>query len=588
MTEEKPGSLKVQYSDGAIAVFLTIAVFLVFSQVGGHDFTNFDDPLYVTENPKVLSGLSADNVAWAFTTLYANFWHPLTWLSYMLDTELYGTGPGGYLFTNLILHLLNTLLLFTFFRWMTGKSWASGFVAALFAFHPLHVESVAWVAERKDVLSTFFWMLTMLGYVWYVQLPSVGRYLVVFFIFAMGLMAKPMLVTLPCVLLLLDYWPLGRMFEPADAGNANSVRARLARTPSGRRLMRLFIEKIPLFFLAAVVSVLAYIAQNRGAALASLDSFPLDVRIANALVAYSAYIVKFIWPVNLAVYYPHPGIRPLGQIVAAALFFLVMMSIAFTGARRFPWFTVGWLWYVGTLVPVIGIVQIGSFAMADRFTYIPFIGLFVIVAWSGSDFIKKRPASGPFIASVGMTVLVALMLGTYFQVKHWQDSVSLFRHTLAVTENNHLAHSNLGEAYREKGRLAEAILEFQEAVRIIPSDSQLHCAIAALRLRQGRLEEAVRILSRALEIDPGRAEIHNDLGYALLGLGKTDQAVFYYRKTLAIDPGNAKALNGLGVALLYQGRIEAATGYFKAALKVNPDYEGARRNLDKVSGRSRR
>ena len=388
ISKNKPFILR---RDVLVCLFLIITTFAVYWQVHNHDFINLDDDLYITENDQVQKGLSRESVVWAFTTTHAANWHPLTWLSHMVDFQLYGLNPKGHHLTNVFFHLLNTLLLFFVLQRMTGALWRSGFVAALFALHPLHVESVAWVAERKDVLSTLFWLLTIWAYTWYVERPRRTRYLLTLLTFTLGLMAKPMLVTLPFVLLLLDYWPLGR-FQVGQLDTALSApgQASLSTRSVWSQTLRLIWEKAPFFALAAASSIVTFLVQKGGGAVRPWERFPITIRIANGLVSYVKYMGKMIWPSDLAVFYPHPGASlPIWQAVAAGLLLLSISIAAIRLAKNHPYLAVGWLWYLGTLVPIIGFVQVGGQALADRYTYVSLIGLFIIIAWGVSDIVAK-------------------------------------------------------------------------------------------------------------------------------------------------------------------------------------------------------
>ena len=425
--------------DFLVCLFLVIATLAVYWQVRNYSFVNYDDHMYVTQNHNVQAGLTLESITWSFTTIQASNWHPLTWISHMLDCQLYGMNPGRHHLTNVLLHILNSLLLFLVFMRMTGKLWQSGFVAALFALHPLHVESVAWISERKDVLSTFFWMLSLWGYLRYVERPGACRYLLLFFLFILGLMTKPMLVTLPFVLLLLDYWPLNR-FQFGSSGDCNYSIQR----PFDFGLVW---EKTPLFLLAAVSSVMTYIVQKSGGAVNSLATIPFHDRIANAIVSYVSYIGKMIWPDNLAVFYPYPKSILLWKVAGAGLLLVVVSVVIFRMVRTKPYFAVGWLWYIGTLVPVIGLVQVGSQGMADRYTYVPLIGIFVIIAWGVPDFMPKwRYKKIGFTVTIA-AILAIIMITTRLQIRYWSDSLTLFKHAFEVTTvDNCIVHGKLGEA----------------------------------------------------------------------------------------------------------------------------------------------
>lgn len=493
-----------------------MAALVVFWQSADHEFVNFDDELYVTRNSHVQAGLTYQGLVWALTTTHVGNWHPLTWLSHMLDCELYGLNPGGHHFTNLLLHIANTLLLFMVLKRMTGALRRSAFVAALFALHPLHVESVAWVAERKDVLSTFFWMLTMGVYVRYVERPGLNRYLLVLLSFALGLMAKPMLVTLPFVLLLLDYWPLGRFQFRQSSDDSNSQSHESINFSNQRSLIfRLVLEKAPFFALAAVSGVVTFFVQQGGGAVRSLYVFPLDIRIANAMVSYVSYIEKMIWPHHLAVFYPHPGMLPMWQIAGAGLLLVCISVLVVRAARRHPYLLTGWLWYLGTLVPVIGLVQVGSHAMADRYTYVPLIGLFIMIAWGSCD-ISERWRYRKIVLAISTGVLLcASMISTGSQVRYWQNSVALFEHTLDVTANNWLAHNNMGIALARRGKFDEAIAHYSETLRIKPDYAPAYSNLGIVFAVQEKAEEAIAHFRKALQINPDYTAARKNLEVAL-------------------------------------------------------------------------
>jgi Flp pilus assembly protein TadD len=573
--------MRRQFSILLLCLLLVAAVLAVYWQVWSYDFINLDDPLYVTNNRNVQAGLSRESVVWAFTTTHAANWHPLTWLSHMLDCQLYGLNPKGHHLANVFFHLLNTLLLFLVLQRMTGTLWRSGLVAALFALHPLHVESVAWVAERKDVLSTFFWMLTIWAYSRYVDRPKLARYLLTLLAFTLGLMAKPMLVTLPFVLLLLDYWPLERI----QGGQLHTAAS--AETPLSSRLsklslqaLRLIWEKVPFFVLAAASSVVTFLAQKSGEAIGSFDLFPLKIRLANALVSYIRYIGKMIWPQKLAVFYPHPDhILSMWQIVGAGLLLATVSLLVTKAGRRYPYLTVGWLWYLGTLVPVIGLVQVGAQAMADRYTYVPLIGLFIIIAWGGGDVVAKwRYRRIVLTVAIG-TLILAVMTCTASQVKHWRNSITLFEHALEVTTDNYVAHNNLGNEMTVQGEFDEAIAHYLEALRIKPHYAGAHNNLAVVLARQGRFDQAILHYSEALRLKADSAETHNNLGVALVQLGKIDAAIAHYIRALELQPNYAEAHNNMGNALAEQGNLDDAVFHFYRALELSSGYPKAHNNL---------
>ncbi len=565
---------KIRY-DILVCLFLVAATIAVYWQIGNHTFVNYDADKYVTDNQHVQAGLTSESITWAFTSTHASNWHPLTWLSHMVDCQFYGLNPKGHHLTNVLFHILNSILLFLIFRRMTGDLWKSAFVAALFAIHPLHVESVAWVAERKDVLSTFFWMLTMGSYVWYVEHPGTSRYLMVFLFFILGLMAKPMLVTLPFVLLLLDYWPLGRFkFRRSERTIRNS-------TEKSHNL-HLIWEKMPLLAFAAASSVVTFLVQQSGGAVRSFDVLPLTVRISNALVSYVSYLIKMIWPLNLAVLYPYYGILTWWKI-AGAFFFIVLISfIVIKTVRRYPYLTIGWLWYLGTLVPVIGLVQVGSQSMADRYTYVPLIGIFIIIAWGVSDLAARWRYRKEGLAAVSAILLSILTVITWFQVRHWNNSITLFTHAINVTENNWIAHHNLGSALFEDGRTAEAINHYNEALKINPVYAEPHYNLGNVLAGQGKLDEAVSHYHEALRINPDHTEAHNNLGNALVKQKRFAEALDHYSEALRINPDFIKAHYNLGATFAEQGKAAEAIDHFTSALKINPDYVEAHNNLGNV------
>ncbi len=577
-----------------ICLFLIVAILLVFGQVRNYDFISWDDLGYVRDNPAIQAGLSWKSVVWAFNTTHAGLWLPVTWLSFILDYELYGLNAGGYHLTNLLLHLANTLLLFLVLKRMTGALYRSAFVAALFALHPLHVESVAWVTERKDVLSTLFWMLTLWAYGRYVDRPSLHRYLLALLAFSLGLMAKPMLVSLPFVLLLLDYWPFDRL--QYGQVYSSDVQARESIDFHGKRLLyhRLLLEKVPFFIFSAACSVVTFFAQKSANAVVSLDGMSVSTRFANALVSYVKYMGKMVWPRNLAVLYPHPGDSlPLWQILGAGLLLTAISVLVLWAARRHHrYLAVGWLWYLGTLVPVIGLVQVGLQAMADRFTYVPLIGLFIVIAWGVPELMKRYGHRQTLLAVGSMAVIVGLSISSWFQVRYWKNSITLYEHAIQVTTNSYLPHLNLGVALFDLGKIDEAISHYQEVLRIKPNSAEVHNNLGVAVFKLGKTEAAIAHYLRAIQLEPQYAEAHNNLGNALAEQEKLNEAISHYSQALKIRPTYVNAHNNLGVALARQGRFDEAIARFKKALELQPDYIQARDNLeialqDKANGDER-
>jgi len=528
----------------------------VYAPVRQHGFVNLDDAQYVSDNPAVSGGLSGRGVSWAFTTRHAGNWHPLTWLSHMLDVELYGMNAGPHHLTSLLVHVANAVLLFGLLHRMTGALFRSAFVAALFALHPLHVESVAWVAERKDVLSTLFFLLTIRAYLAYVRRPRPSRYALVLVLFALGLMAKPMLVTLPFVLLLLDYWPLGR-------------------APS----RRLVVEKLPMLALALASSIVTFLVQQRAGAVKGLDALPLDHRLANAVMAYAAYIGKMLWPAQLAAIYPYPASRPGWLVAGAAAGLIAVTVLTLRAARRHPYLPVGWLWYLGTLVPVIGLVQVGSQPMADRYTYVPLIGLFLIAAWGIPDLLARWPHRDLALGVAAGLVILGCTVAARGQVTHWRSSIALWQHALQVTTENPRAHNNLGHALARDGRGSEAIARYTEALRIKPDYAEAHNNLGFTLAEQGRASEAMGHYYEALRVLPDYVEAHNNLGVALAGEGNADGAIQHLSDAVRIEPGRAEAHNNLGAVLAGQGRLEDAIRHLAVAVELRPGYADAQRNL---------
>ena len=558
-----------------VSLLLVAATLFVFAQVRHHDFVDYDDDLYVVENPVVQTGLNLKSVVWAFKTTSIANWHPLTWLSHLLDVQLYGLNAGRHHLTSLFIHIANTLLLFLTLRQMTGALWRSAFVAALFALHPLHVESVVQVACRKDVLSTFFWMLAIYTYAGYVHQPGRFRYYLVILFFALGLMAKPMVVTLPFVLLLLDYWPLGR-FQVIETDRAVRKNHRFKKN------LYLLWEKIPLFILAAASCLITFYVQDKGGAVASLEKYSLGVRFANALVSYTGYITKTIWPANLAFFYPHPGMWPLWEVAGAFCLLLLISILAIRNAKDKPFLIVGWLWYIGTLIPVIGLVQVGAQAMADRYTYVPLIGLFIMISWGADDVFIKRRFRKIVGALSAISIIFVLMAVSWIQTGFWQNSLKLFTHAIEVTSNNTAAHNNLGMVLQEMGRPQEAIPHYQRALQIDPQYAFAHNNWGNALSAMEKHAEAAEHYAAAIKINPQYAKAHYNLANFFMEDGKISEAINHYSESLRIDPSYVAAHNNLGTALARQGRTAEAIAHFQEALRITPDSLAAQTNLKKM------
>lgn len=556
---------------------LILATLAVYAQVGGYDFINLDDQFYVTENSHVQRGLSLESVRWAFFTAHASNWHPLTWLSHTLDCQLFGLNPGMHHLVNLTFHLAATLLLHRALLRMTSESWPSAMVAALFALHPLHVESVAWVAERKDVLSGFFWMLTIWAYARYAERPDGRRYPVVLLFFVLGLMAKPMVVTLPFVLLLLDVWPLDR------AGLLNPDRKKTS-------IRRLVAEKLPLLLFSLLASVVTIWAQRSGGAIVPVENFSMPDRAANALVSYVRYIGKLFWPSELAVYYPQAGSWTAPQVGTAGLVLGIASWLVIRVARSRPYFAVGWFWYLGTLVPVIGLVKVGGHSMADRYTYVPLIGLFVMIAWGIRDLAARFRLPNSIVACASAAIIAACMTCSRLQLRHWKDSITLFQHVVRVTTNNSLAHFNLGCAFSAQGNHGKAIAQYLEALRIEPTYAKaqfnLEAELAECE-REGRAagEEGTH---ESIPSNARRAHAHNQLAIIFAGQGLSEKAIFHFSEAARLDPNNPMAHFNLGLALTSVERDGEAVEQFREALRLEPEFAQARANLEKALRRQQK
>jgi tetratricopeptide (TPR) repeat protein len=552
----------------ALLILIVLAIYLPIMDLR---FVNFDDTIYVTQNPRVPDGLSWNSVVWALKTGHAGNWHPLTWISHMVDCQLYGLNPLGHHLTNLFFHTANTLLIFLLLRRTTGAVWRCVFVAALFALHPVHVESVAWVAERKDVLSTFFGLLCLWAYVGYVEKSKARHHAAVFyiltlFLFTLGLLSKPMLVTWPCVMMLLDYWPLRRI----QLSDLNS------QLPIIRRLL---LEKIPFIALSAATCVATFIAQRAGGAVAPLEDVTIESRLINALVSYATYLGKLFWPRNLAVIYPFVRDWPVWRVMVAGLLLLAITGAVIWQGRRRGYLLAGWLWYLVTLVPVIGLVQVGNQSIADRYTYIPSIGLFILFAWGIVDL-----TAGWSRRALPMTTGAAVLLSgcailTAFQLRQWEDTETLFRHALAVTENNFVAENNLGFYFALQGELELAKQHYRSALKMNPNYhnawNNLGCALSD----QKKYEEAVSNFEMALRTKPRSADAQNNLGNALFWLGKTNEAMDHYQEALRIKPQYALGHNNLGHALSERGDVTEAIEHFRLAVQFDPRYVDAHCNL---------
>ncbi len=617
---KRTATTTLERADVLILFGLAAVTFGIYSQVIGHHFITLDDGTYIQENPIVNRGVTLEGLAWAFTTFHQANWHPLTWISHMIDCQLFGMFAGGHLLVNALIHSANTLLVFWFLLRTTHARWSSAFVAALFALHPLHVESVAWAAERKDTLSTFFGLLSLIAYVRYAEAPSVRRYVWTFITLALGLMVKPMLVTWPFVMLLLDYWPLGRF-----ASMVGTSRCDVPRKLSGQRgvptfasqwsvVRGLVVEKLPLFALVAASAIVTFLAQFHGGAVRTFTDAPIALRLSNALVSCAKYLLLAFWPHDLAVFYPFPraGI-PAWQIIGAALLLSAITAFCFFQRKLQPYLIVGWLWFLGTLVPVIGLVQVGAQSIADRYFYVPSIGLLIAIVFGLAEFAETRRVAPWFSAAIANVTLLVLATLTNAQIHLWSNSFTLFEHTLAVTPPNFTIENTLGLAFAKNSSYDDAAAHFQKALKIRPNFYDALLNMGALRFYQGRLPEAVEYYQAAIHSQPGApkahmqlalalwnqnqseaacdemrrasqlapkdASIRSDLGLALSQSGKIPEAIEQLHKALRLDPHSAEAHNNLGLALLASGEGRESILEFEAALRLNPELKGAADNL---------
>ena len=539
-----------------VSLALVAIVLAVYAPVRNHEFVAFDDYDFIVDNASVAAGLTAGSVRWSFAHAYDAAGGPLTWLSHMLDAELFGMAPGRHHLQSVILHAMSTVLLLLVLSQMTGSVWRSGFVAALFAVHPMHVESVAWVSERKDVLAGMFWMLAMWAYVGYVRQPGALRYGLVALTLTLGLLAKPMVATLPAVLLLLDVWPLKR--------------ARVAW--SGRAEWRaLVIEKIPLLALAVAFLTWTLVAQHGIGAVVTLEALPFPARLANASMSLVTYIAKLIWPSGLAVFYPFARESSVWVPLASAGVLLGASLLAWRSAARRPHLIVGWLWFLVTLFPVIGLVQVGSHAMADRFTYLPAIGLFLVVAWEGPELLSRAFRSRYVAVAAGLVAVLALAIAAHTQVGYWRTSETLWDRALAVTSNNFRAHAGLAEVRSRQNRIDEAISHYSEAVRLAPDEAEWHVNLGLLLVRKGDVARAAEMFGRAVLLRPKDAESYNNLGAMLARLGRTPEAIAAYTRALHIRPQYALARRNLGLSLASQGDIPGGIAACLEALRQSPN-----------------
>jgi tetratricopeptide (TPR) repeat protein len=590
-----------------IALVLALAVVVLYWPALQHGFVNYDDDRYLTGNKQVQKGLTLQNVGWAFSHPVADNWHPLTVMSDMLVCQFCQLDPWGHHLVNVLLHAANAALVFVFLRRLTGAVWKSVMVAALFAVHPLRVESVAWVAERKDVLSGLFGLLTLVAYAGYAQARvaggrrafwSIPSYWLAWLWFGLGLMSKPMLVTWPFVLLLIDYWPLGRF----KAGQVTSLLG----------------EKVPFFLLAIAASVITFLVQNANGVVETVQHLPLLARCETALISYCRYLGKIFWPADLAVFYPHPGSWPSSEACLAAVFLAAVLALALAQRRQHPYLLMGWLWFLGTLVPVLGLVQVGLQAMADRYTYLPSLGIMIVAVWGAEALTRRWQYRAAMLGTAGAAAIVACAIVTRVQLQYWQDGETLFRHTVAVTEDNYIALYNLGVALDEQGKLSEAIQtyesvvaihpafarahvnlgtdldktgqtgaaieNYEEAIRLTPDNSQAHNNLGVALFKQGKKNEAIREFQAAVRLAPDNAGAHNSLAAALYNHGERDEGIWQFQEALRLDPDLAEAHCNYACVLVERGQTNEAILHFQETLRLRPDFTPARDGLAQILG----
>ena len=560
----------MQYKYKLFVIFgLTIIVLAAFWQVRTFEFVQYDDDRYVSNNKHILSGFSIKNVIWVFTSVHGGNWHPLTGLSHIMDCQLFGADAGRHHLVNLLIHIVNTLLIFAVLWQMTNALWASAFVAACFGVHPLHVESVAWISERKDVLSTMFWLLTMFAYFRYARMPTISYYILTLILFTLGLMAKPMVVTLPFLFLLLDYWPLERMKLLGTDKNSGSQKH--SASDRWKNFLKLILEKIPFFVLSAVFCVITIAVQSSSGAVKDTTRFPVPTRIANAVVSYARYIEKMVWPVNLTFFYPHPGEKIVyWQVFGAFIFLAGITYLIIRESARYKYLLTGWFWYLGTLVPVIGLIQVGGQSMADRYTYIPLVGLFIIAAWGANDILAKWSYKKIVLTLLSLAIIAILTVLTRFQANYWRHSWSLFERAIAVTEGNYIAYDGRGLLYQQKGQYDLAISDFQKALSANPWYAPAYNNLGLVYNNKGGYDLAISCYNKAIEINPKKVQTYNNRGNAYKGKGQLDSAIADYNKAIEMDPEFAEAYYNRGNAYLNKKDFDRAISDYNKSIELKP------------------
>ncbi len=546
-------------------IFLIVVCLAAYGRIVTNDFVNFDDPQYITENSHIQSGINLDSIKWAFTSKTMSNWHPLTWMSHMLNWRLFGVNPSGHHLVSLLLHIGVCILLFLFLHKTTNNLWAAGFVAAFSALHPLRVESVAWAAELKDVLSMFFGLASIYTYAFYAESSKRAQHFLCLALFALSLMSKPMLVTLPFALLLLDYWPLGRCQKALAATKQN--RAAL--------IGRLFWEKVPFIFFTILSSVVTFWAQYSGGAMTSIDRLSFSQRLANIIISYVAYLGKIFFPSNLAVFYPYEYFLPLWQIIFSLFFLIVITVAALYAVKKFPFLFVGWFWYLGTLIPVIGLVQVGSQSMADRYTYLPSIGIAVILAWGTPLFFQKFKIRTNILFPLALALICTLAVSTWMQCGFWKNSIILWNYSLKVTRDNHLARNNRGNAHIALGDLKKAIIDFNEAIRLKPDFVAAFYSRGVAYIKQGQIHMAIQDFNEAIRLKPDYANAYNNRGVAYLRLRDHQIAILDLNEALRLKPDYAEAYYNRGVVFAALGQYVKAVEDVNEYIRLKPSDAGA-------------
>lgn len=549
-----------------IIILLIVACLAAFGRIAGNDFINFDDDLYITQNIHIQSGINQESIRWAFTTVHSSYWHPLTWLFHMLDWQLFGVKAGGHHLVSLLFHIGAVIFLFLFLNKTTNNIWPAAFAAAFFAIHPLRVESVAWASERKDVLSMFFGMATLYAYAFYAESTRLSKYLLCLILFVLALMSKPMMVTMPCVLMLLDYWPLGRWQKAMDEQGKKFIAAR-----------GLILEKIPFICLTIVFSILAFWAQNKVGCMVNMENIPFAERFSNAIISYVAYLMKTFWPVNLAVFYPIESSLPLWKVIISGILLILITLAVLYYVKKLPFLFTSWFMYLGTLVPVIGLVQVGEQAMADRYTYLPSIGIAIMVVWGMSALINNEQIRKKFLFPAAIAVLAALAILTYNQCGYWKNSAILCSHALHVTKNNYKMHHNLGTSFFKEGKIKEAIYHFDQAIRINPNNRSYN-GRGEIYARAGRYQQALDDFNNAISLNVRDADGYYNRGLTYDIIGQHQLAIADFNRAISLKSDHVNAYNNKGIIYARLGQHQQAIDDFTKAISIEPDYTNAYAN----------